>query len=67
MFEIEQVCAGDCQGNGRVTIDELVTLARIALEHASVSACAIGDVNHDGQITVDEIITAVNLALDGCL
>ena len=66
LFEIEQVCAGDCHGNGQVTVDELVTLVGIALGNSFLSACTIGDVNHDGQITVDEIIMAVNLALDGC-
>ena len=67
VFEIEQVCVGDCHGTGQVTIAELVTLVGIALGNTSMSACAIGDVNHDGQITVNEIVMAVNLALDGCL
>lgn len=66
IFEIEQVCVGDCHANGQVTIDELVTLVRIAIGSTSMSACDIGDVNHDGQITVNEIVTAVNLALEGC-
>jgi len=67
VFEIEQVCVGDCHANGSVTIDELVTLVHIALGDGPTSACDIGDVNHDGRITVDEIVTAVNLALTGCL
>jgi cysteine-rich repeat protein len=60
------LCGGDCDGDGQATVDELVTLVRIALDNGSVSACDIGDVNHDGQITVDEIIAAVVLTLEGC-
>ena len=59
-------CAGDCNGNGHVTVDELVTLARIALGVAPLSACHPGDTNSDGRITVDEIVAAVNADLRGC-
>ena len=62
LFVIEQVCVGNRRGNGRVTIDELVTLVRIALGTSSVSACEPGDVDHDGRITVDEVIEALTLA-----
>ena len=59
-------CAGDCNGDGQVTVDELVTLARIALGVASLSACHPGDTNSDGRITVDEIVAAVNAAGNQC-
>jgi hypothetical protein len=56
---------GDCNGNGQVTVDEILTMVNIALGN-TVTACDAGDANHDGQITVDEILTAVNNALNGC-
>ena len=59
-------CPGDCNQDGTVTVDEIVTMANIALGIDSVSRCQAGDVDHDGRITVSEIITAVNAALNGC-
>ena len=59
-------CVGDCNGDGTVTVDEILTMVNIALGNTPVTACEAGDANHDGQITVDEILTAVNNALNGC-
>ncbi len=59
-------CAGDCNSDGAVTVDEIVTLVNIALGTTQITECEVGDANHDGQITVDEIVTAVNHALNGC-
>jgi sugar lactone lactonase YvrE len=59
-------CAGDCNGDGHVTVAEIVTMVNIALGGADISACTAGDTNHDGQIRVNEILTAVNSALNGC-
>ncbi|MFI5397852.1 MAG: hypothetical protein ACHQ9S_20130 [Candidatus Binatia bacterium] len=59
-------CAGDCNDDGQVTVDEIITLANIALGNTPVADCHAGDLNHDGQVTVDEILTAVNNALSGC-
>jgi len=59
-------CVGDCDGNGQVTVDEILTMVNIALGSTPVTACDAGDANHDGQITIDEILTAVNNALNGC-
>lgn len=59
-------CIGDCNGDGTVTINDILTMVNVALENAEVAACLAGDTNHDGQITVDEILTAVNHALNGC-
>jgi hypothetical protein len=60
------VCAGDCGGNGEVTVDELLLMVNIALGNTLPSQCVAGDKNHDGAITIDEILTAVNNALTGC-
>jgi hypothetical protein len=59
-------CVGDCSGDGMVSINEILTMVKIALGNLSVSGCQAGDVNGDHQITVDEILTAVNNALNGC-
>jgi hypothetical protein len=68
VFAIEQVsaCAGDCNVDGHVTVDELLTMVNIALGNAVMSDCDVGDENDDGQITIDEILMAVNSALNGC-
>ena len=60
------MCAGDCDGNGTVTIDELVILVGIALEQEPIATCAAGNGDGDLQITVSEILSAVTRALGGC-
>lgn len=59
-------CAGDCNGDGAVTINELVTGVSIALGIAPVDACAVLDRDGDGSVAVAELIQAVNRALNGC-
>lgn len=59
-------CAGDCGGDGRVSVDELVKLVNIALGRQPLSNCSAGDTNGDGEITIDEIVRAVNRLLAGC-
>jgi subtilase family serine protease len=59
-------CVGDCNGDGAVTVNELVSMVTIALGDASVSICLAGDVSRNNVITIDEIIAAVNHALNGC-
>ena len=59
-------CAGDCDGSGDITVDEIVTLVSIALGSNPLSACLIADADHNAQITIDEIVRAVNKALNGC-
>jgi hypothetical protein len=60
------MCVGDCNDDGYVAVDEILTLVNIALGNATATTCEPGDANHDGQITVDEILAAVNNALNGC-
>jgi cysteine-rich repeat protein len=59
-------CAGDCDGNGAVSVAELVTMDNIALGNAAVSVCPAGDANDDGQITIDELITSLWSAVSTC-
>lgn len=63
---MEAICTGSCNGDGEVTINELLTMVNIALGTASISDCEAGDANQDGEITVNEILAAVNNALGGC-
>ena len=60
-----QVCVGDCNGDGMVTVDELVTGVGIALGSLQ-RPCEALDANHDGQVAIAELILAVNNALNGC-
>jgi hypothetical protein len=68
VYTIQQVavCAGDCNMDGQVTVDEVLTMVNIALGTADIVSCPAGDANHDNQITIDEILTAVNNAMNGC-
>ncbi len=59
-------CAGDCDGDGAVTVNEIILMVNIALGNLPLSACAGGDADQDGAITINEIIAAVINALDGC-
>lgn len=60
-------CTGDCNQDGRVTVDEIVTLVSIALGTISLDGCLAADGNRDGRVTVDEIVTAVSNGLSGCI
>lgn len=59
-------CAGDCNGDHEVTVDELLQMVNISLESSPLSICPVADANGDGGVTVEEIIQAVNFALTAC-
>jgi hypothetical protein len=59
-------CSGDCDGNGQVTVDELLRGIGIVLGQGEAAGCTAFDVSGDGVVTVDEIVLAVNVALHGC-
>ena len=59
-------CTGDCNGDGQVTIAELITLVNLALGTPGTVPCPAGDVNGDEAITVNEIVAGVTRALEGC-
>jgi len=59
-------CIGDCDQNGSVTVNEIITMVSIALGNMPLTACTAGDANGDGIITIDEILAALNTALNGC-
>ncbi len=59
-------CAGDCDGNGMVSISELVRGVNIALLRFAADACLAFDVNGNGIVSISELVRAVNAALSGC-
>jgi hypothetical protein len=60
------VCSGDCDGNGNVTVGELISGVNIALGHADVAVCRACDSDDSGDVKVGELVAAVNSALHGC-
>ncbi len=59
-------CPGDCDGNGVVTVSELVRGVNIALGTLDLLQCPAVDLNGDGTVAINELIAAVNAALAGC-
>lgn len=66
IFRQPEMCAGDCNGDGRVRVSELVAMVGIAHDEQAMAACGAGDSAGDGHIAVDDIVTAVGSALTGC-
>lgn len=58
-------CVGDCGGTSSVAVNDLITLANIALGSAQASTCAHG-IPSGAAVDVALIIQAVNSALSGC-
>ncbi len=59
------VCAGNCNGDGQVTVDELVTLISIAL-NGDTATCPSVTLWCDYHLGVQCVIPAVTNALNGC-
>jgi hypothetical protein len=65
-------CTGDCDGDGTVTIGEVVKCVNLFLglplcDAANVSAsCPIADANLDGTVSIGEVVQCVNRFLNGC-
>src|SRR5262245_11844921 len=51
-------CTGDCDGNGTVTVAELITGVGISLGGIALSECEAFDANRDGQLRIDELVAA---------
>lgn len=62
----ESQCPGDCDGDDRVTVHELVNVVRLALDGVSPEPCAVADLDGDQRIAINESITAIRMALLGC-
>jgi len=59
-------CAGDCDGDGRVSVAELIVGVNVALGLGDLGRCSPVDRDGNGTVSIGELITAVNRALDGC-
>ncbi|HUI28317.1 MAG TPA: hypothetical protein VL403_19710 [Candidatus Kryptonia bacterium] len=59
-------CIGDCDGNGVVTVDELVRAVNVALGLVQLNQCSTIDCDGNGHPGVDCLVQAVNAALSGC-
>ena len=62
------LCVGDCDGDGEVAINEIITLVNIALGRAHLESCPNGlpGITDDKQVNVSVILQAVNRALTSC-
>ena len=65
-FDVSAACAGDCDGDGMVSIAELILAVNIAFGARPIGDCLSADANGDGQVAINELIAAVNNALNGC-
>src|SRR5215468_6061528 len=61
---VKAQCAGDCDGDKTVAINELITCVNIALGSSDASTCTACDTNGDSMVSISELISAVNVALD---
>ncbi len=59
-------CVGDCNGDERVVIAELIRAVSVNLGLFDTDYCSASDANDDGRIRINELIQAVNNALNGC-
>lgn len=65
--EVEAACAGDCDGDGSVTINELIRGVNIALGNAPVSSCPAFDIDGNQTVAINELIRGVTNGLNGCM
>lgn len=59
-----QTCCGDCDGDGKIVVGELVMAVRANLNGEEPTRCA--DCNLDGSVAVNELVKAIGFALRGC-
>jgi plastocyanin len=60
------VCTGDCNGDGYVRINEVVTGVSIGLQILPLAQCEAADASGNGSVAINEVIAAVNHGLTGC-
>ena len=59
-------CAGDCNGNGRVDIDDFTKAETIIVGSLPFSDCPAFDANHNARIDIDDFTAAALIAINGC-
>lgn len=61
------VCPGDCDGNGAVSVAELVRCVGLALaDGGGAQACAACDPGGDGVVRVEDLVLAAACGTSGC-
>lgn len=58
------LCAGDCNGDGHVRINEIISCAQQV--GGPAEQCPACDVDGNGTVTIDEVIAVVGAASRGC-
>lgn len=56
-------CVGDCNGDGKVTVDEGITVAAIDIGDKAPSACPFGV---SGSVGIDTVVKAAGNEISGC-
>ena len=54
---------GDCNGDGEISINEVISCVNIGLGLANLDTCSACDSNGDGEVTINEVITSVNIGI----
>lgn len=60
------VCKGDCDGNGEITIDELLVGVHRVLGTNTFFRCPAFDSEEEAPFQIDDLVSAVNNAVIGC-
>jgi hypothetical protein len=63
--QVSAQCVGDCDGNGTVTVSEIIIGVDIALGTEDVTACG-AFASGDGTVGITQLVQAVNNVLVGC-
>lgn len=59
-------CVGDCNGDGAVTVNELILGVNILLDAQPFTACPAFDSNSTDTVTIEELVQGVNNLLRAC-
>ena len=57
-------CIDDCDGNGAVAVNELITCVGVGLGQLPLAQCGACDGDGDGAVAINELISGVAAALD---
>lgn len=60
------VCTGDCDGDGRVAVNELIAGVNVALGQLPMESCEAIDRDGDGRAGIDDLVHAVEDAVGEC-
>jgi YVTN family beta-propeller protein len=63
---LARACAGDCNRDCAIRVDELVRGVRVALLEAPLEHCPAADGDLDGAVAVAELVESVGNSLGGC-